>query len=229
MRLRALTLGELEALHRTRMGRDFPPEELKPFAAMQTLYEAGAYHPMGAWEGEDMVGYALLWESPGTGYLLLDYLGVEASRRNAGLGGEILRLLQGSFRDRKGILVESEAPEGDGRDVLRQRRMGFYRRNGFAFLPYTCVLFGVHYAVALCPPAEAGGEEAVMEAHRQVYRAQLAPWAYEKFVEIPRDPQRAAAPLSWPKRRRGRARCCGCRTGEKDGASGRAGRSSPCS
>ena len=170
MRLRALTLGELETLHRTRMGQDFPPEELKPFAAMQTLYEAGAYHPMGAWEGEDMVGYALLWESPGTGYLLLDYLGVEA-------------LLQGAFRDRKGILVESEAPEGDGRDALRQRRMGFYRRNGFAFLPYTCVLFGVHYAVALCPPAEAGGVEAVMEAHRQVYRAQLAPWAYEKFVD----------------------------------------------
>ena len=135
MRLRALTLGELETLHRTRMGQDFPPEELKPFAAMQTLYEAGAYHPMGAWEGEDMVGYALLWESPGTGYLLLDYLGVEASRRNAGLGGEILRLLQGAFRDRKGILVESEAPDGDGRDVLRQRRMGFYRRNGFAFRP----------------------------------------------------------------------------------------------
>lgn len=198
MRLRALTLGELETLHRTRMGQDFPPEELKPFAAMQTLYEAGAYHPMGAWEGEDMVGYALLWESPGTGYLLLDYLGVEASRRNAGLGGEILRLLQGAFRDRKGILVESEAPEGDGRDALRQRRMGFYRRNGFAFLSYTCVLFGVHYAVALCPPAEAGGVEAVMEAHRQVYRAQLAPWAYEKFVEIPRDPQRTAAPAeSW--------------------------------
>lgn len=156
MRLRALTLGELEALHRTRMGQDFPPEELKPFAAMQTLYEAGAYHPMGAWEGEDMVGYALLWESPGTGYLLLDYLGVEASRRNAGLGGEILRLLQGAFRDRKGILVESEAPEGDDRDALRQRRMGFYRRNGFAFLPYTCVLFGVHYAVALCPPGRGG-------------------------------------------------------------------------
>lgn len=198
MRLRALTLGELETLHRTRMGQDFPPEELKPFAAMQTLYEAGAYHPMGAWEGEDMVGYALLWESPGTGYLLLDYLGVEASRRNAGLGGEILRLLQGAFRDRKGILVESEAPEGDDRDALRQRRMGFYRRNGFAFLPYTCVLFGVHYAVALCPPAEAGGEETVMEAHREVYRAQLAPWAYEKFVEIPRDPQRTAAPAeSW--------------------------------
>ena len=94
--------------------------------------------------------------------------------------------------------MESEAPEGDDRDALRQRRMGFYRRNGFAFLPYTCVLFGVHYAVALCPPAEAGGEAAVMEAHREVYRAQLAPWAYEKFVEIPRDPQRAAAPAeSW--------------------------------
>lgn len=198
MRLRALTLGELETLHRTRMGQDFPPEELKPFAAMQTLYEAGAYHPMGAWEGEDMVGYALLWESPGTGYLLLDYLGVEASRRNAGLGGEILRLLQGAFRDRKGILVESEAPEGGPEDALRRRRLGFYQRNGFRPLSYDCLLFGVHYRTFLLSPNGKGTEAAAMEAHRGVYRSQLAPWAYEKFVEIPRDPTRPAAPAaSW--------------------------------
>ena len=64
MTLRELTLPELKQLHETELREAFPPQELKPFAAMKTLYEAGVYHPVGAWEGEMLVGYAILWESP---------------------------------------------------------------------------------------------------------------------------------------------------------------------
>lgn len=64
MTLRDLTLQELHHLHRHELREAFPPEELKPFAAMKKLYRAGVYHPVGAWEGETLVGYALLWEAP---------------------------------------------------------------------------------------------------------------------------------------------------------------------
>lgn len=64
MTLREMRLPELKRLHETELREAFPPQELKPFAAMQTLYEAGVYHPVGAWEGERLVGYAILWESP---------------------------------------------------------------------------------------------------------------------------------------------------------------------
>ena len=130
--------------------------------------------------------------------MLIDYLGVTAARRNGGLGGEILRLLQEKFRDWEGILVESEAPEGGPEDALRRRRLGFYQRNGFRPLSYDCLLFGVHYRTLPPLPQREGTEAAAMEAHRGVYRSQLAPWAYEKFVEIPRDHTRPAAPAaSW--------------------------------
>ena len=143
MQLRDLTLDQLRWLHATELHEAFPAEELKPFPAMEQLFRRGAYRPVGAWEGETLVGYALLWTSPAAGYVLIDYLGVTAARRNGGLGGEILRLLQEKFRAWEGILVESEAPEGGPEDALRRRRLGFYQRNGFRPLSYDCLLFGV--------------------------------------------------------------------------------------
>ena len=60
MTLREMTLAELKALHRTELHEAFPPSELKPFAAMKTLYAKGVYHPLGAYDGEALLGYALL-------------------------------------------------------------------------------------------------------------------------------------------------------------------------
>ncbi len=196
--LRELDREELLWLHETEMQEAFPPEELKPYAAMEALCKSGAYHPMGAFQGEDLLGYALLWESPGGRYLLIDYLGVTASRRNGGLGAEILRLLKERFRDLDGILVESEAPDGGAQDALRQRRMNFYRRCGYTFLNYDCVLFGVHYAVCLCSPNGTGEEAGAMAAHQALYRQQFTPWAYDRYIQIPRDPEHPLEPPeSW--------------------------------
>lgn len=198
MKLRKLNLEELRWLHDVEMTEAFPPEELKPYAAMENLCKSGMYHPMGAYEGDDLVGYALLWESPGGKYVLIDYLGVTAARRNGGLGGKILALLKETFHDWDGIIVESEAPDGGEHDALRNRRMDFYRRNGFTFLDYDCILFGVHYGVCLCSPNGKGREEDVMQAHINLYRHQLTQWAYDRFVQIPRDPENPLQPPeSW--------------------------------
>lgn len=196
--LRELDREELLWLHETEMQEAFPPEELKPYAAMEALCESGAYHPMGAFQGDDLLGYALLWESPGGRYILIDYLGVTASRRNGGLGAEILRLLKERFRGLDGILVESEAPDGGAQDALRQRRMNFYRRCGYTFLNYDCVLFGVHYAVCLCSPNGKGEEAEAMAAHQALYRQQFTPWAYDRYIQIPWDPEHPIEmPESW--------------------------------
>ncbi len=198
MILREMRLPELEALHRTELHEAFPPEELKPFAAMEALYKNGVYHPVGAYDGRELLGYALLWDAPGTKYVLIDYLGVPAAKRNRGLGGTILRMLGEKFQDCDGIIVESEAPEGGPEDTLRRRRMEFYRRAGFVFLDYHCVLFGVHYAVCLLSPNGKGTAEGTLEAHQLLYRAQFTPEAYAKYIQIPRDPAHPLAPpKSW--------------------------------
>lgn len=198
MKLRNLNERELKQLHDTEMREAFPPEELKPYAAMKVLVERGAYQPVGAFEGDTLVGYAILWREPKNRYILIDYLGVTKALRNKGLGGQILDLLTERFSQLDGIIVESEAPEGGEKDALRRRRMDFYRRNGFTFLQYDCVLFGVHYAVCLRSPNGKGTEEAVIEAHKALYRAQFPQEVYETFIQIPRDPENPLAPPeSW--------------------------------
>lgn len=71
---------------------------------------------------------------------------------------------------------------------IRQRRMNFYRRNGYTFLRYDCMLFGVHYRVCLCSPNGKGSEEATMAAHQALYGSQFPGWAYRRFIQIPRGP-----------------------------------------
>lgn len=50
MTLRELDLEELQWLHAQELTETFPPEELKPFAAMEKLCASGLYHPVGAYD-----------------------------------------------------------------------------------------------------------------------------------------------------------------------------------
>ena len=66
------------------------------------------------------------------------------------------------------------------------------------FLGYDCTLFGVHYAVSLLSPSGKGTEEATLAAHQALYHCQFPDWAYDKFIQIPRDPEHPLAPPeSW--------------------------------
>lgn len=64
-------------------------------------------------------------------YVLLDYLGVTAARRNGGLGRAILKMLAAREAGRRTVLVEAEAERSGGPEEerpLRLRRLGFYAR-----------------------------------------------------------------------------------------------------
>ncbi len=198
MTLREMTLEQLRALHATELHEAFPPSELKPFAAMEALYRRGVYRPVGAYDEEELIGYVLLWDAPGGKYVLVDYLGVTAARRNRGLGGRILQMVGEQYSGYDGIIVESEAPEGGPADALRRRRMDFYRRAGFVFLDYDCALFGVHYAVCLNSPNGQGNGTDALAAHQALYQSQFPAWAYRKYIQIPLDPERPLMPPeSW--------------------------------
>ena len=198
MTLREMTLEELRALCELQMPMDFPPDELKTFGAMRTLCRRGVYHPVGAYDGGELLGYALLWDAPGGKYILIDYLGVPAAKRNGGLGGLIIRKLRERFAGSDGLFVEVEQLEGGPEDALRRRRMDFYRRSGFTFLDYSCVLFGVHYVVSLLSPNGKGTAEGTLAAHQALYRRHLTPKAYQEYIQIPSDQDRLLeSPKSW--------------------------------
>ena len=72
----------------------FPACECKPLEAIRALAAEGRYELLGLYDGAALLGYATLWSTPEwPDYVLLDYLGVTAARRNGGLGGAILKML----------------------------------------------------------------------------------------------------------------------------------------
>ena len=82
----------------------FPACECKPLEAIRALAAEGRYELLGLYDGAALLGYATLWSTPEwPDYVLLDYLGVTAARRNGGLGSVILEKVRASGKNGYGF------------------------------------------------------------------------------------------------------------------------------
>ena len=195
MHLTKLNASQLRRLYETELKADFPSSELKPLKAMLSLMEQRRYDALGLYEGDRLLGYALLWLEPGVPFALLDYLGTFPGERNRGLGGQLLDLLAEYYQGFRGIYGEAEAPEnGDpAGEPLRRRRLNFYLRNGFRYGGYDCALFGVHYQALIRGAADVTPEE-LLSVHQGIYRRHLPAGIYERFIQIPLLPKDPVKP-----------------------------------
>ena len=195
MNLRSLTSRQLIDLYNSEMKRAFPPDELKPLKAMEGLREQGRYDVLGLWEGEQLLGYAMMWLEPGCAFALLDYLGIMDGHRDRGLGSTLLALLKEHYAHYRAIFGEAEAPENGAPEgePLRRRRLEFYHRNGFRYGGYDCALFGVHYQTLIL-----GGEdvtpEQLLQVHQDIYRGYMPSHIYGRFIQLPLLPGQAVKP-----------------------------------
>ena len=195
MKLIELREEGLSLLYQQEMTRDFPPQELKPLKAMLELMAQGRYQALGLYEGEELLGYALVWREPGVPFVLLDYLGTLPGVRNRGLGGQLLDLLAHYYREERGIFGEAESDEGgaDADRELRRRRLGFYLRHGFRYGGYDCALFGVHYQTLIRGREDVTPEE-LLKVHRSFYQNRFPAHIYKRFVQLPLAPGEAPNP-----------------------------------
>lgn len=167
MEFRRMTAMETERWYREELCAAFAPQECKPLEDILSLERAGRYELWGLFGEEVLLGYATLWKSPGVPLVLLDYLGVTAARRSGGLGTEILSRLKAQGHP---LVLESEVPvEGDSEEenLLRQRRIDFYRRNGFCPV-YRMATCGMAWQALLYDPKGSLLED-VMRWHRELY------------------------------------------------------------
>ncbi len=183
-------MDDLRHVYREHLTPDFPTAERKPLAAMEKLHRAGRYDLWGLYDGEALAAYALLWNDPDGGFVLLDYLGVAQDRpRGQGTGTAMVRALMERYGHTEGILVEAEAADESipaEENELRLRRLAFYRRAGFRDLGYVAKIFGVRYAMFLSGERS---EEEAMEAHQRLYHYEMTPWLYDRFIHIPESGQ----------------------------------------
>lgn len=83
----------------------------------------------GYWRDREFCGFTLSVCSDK--YLYINFIAVSPELRSEGVGTEILRHLAGTYPD-KAMLVEVLSPaEGSHGWEQRNRRLEFYRRNGF--------------------------------------------------------------------------------------------------
>lgn len=197
MILRILTPAELAKAYKTDLKEAFPPSELKPLEVMENMRRRGVYDPLGAFsENGTILGYIFLWKHADERYILIDYLCVPASRRNGGLGGELLAAARAHYPAETVFIGESEAPVGEpARDEMIQRRLAFYKRCGAAVLGYDCALFGVHYkTICWAPPMP--DESEILRKHQEIYLDQFGRERYDRFIQLPLRPGEAPRPLT---------------------------------
>lgn len=164
---RQMTEEEIRRWYDSEFSEAFAENERKPLADILNLIGDGRYELWGFFEGQRLLGYAGLWKRRGIPLVLLDYLGVTAALRNGGIGAHLLSLLKGQGHP---IVTEAELPvagDDEAENILRLRRIGFYRRNGFA-PAYEMATCGMRWQALL-----AGAEELelqdVMTWHRDLY------------------------------------------------------------
>ena len=91
LELLTMTEAEIHLLYANALSRDFPPSELKSLSAILTMYHKGLYDVLGAYQNNQLVGYALLYCPHDDQFVLLDYMAVEPAFRNQGIGTMLLQ------------------------------------------------------------------------------------------------------------------------------------------
>lgn len=179
MEIKQLDPEQVKQLYDTKMKRDFPPSELRPYSSISTLTEQGNYLFFGFLDGEEIAAYAAFAVAGGAA--LLDYYAVDETRRGQGVGGKFLAALReasGSF-GAPYLLIEVESVESAQTPAQveeRERRIRFYGHCGCRGTNTYSHLFGVEYRLLYLPLTEAGPtDEEVKAALEQVYRLIVPP------------------------------------------------------
>ena len=150
--LKQLDIRQAHEIYREHIVKDFPPDEVKPFEAIRSMYQRGCYEIYGAYTQEELAAYAFFVtaEYEGKPVALLDYFAVPDGRRGKGLGTAVLRELSPDRLRREAILIENEKIEGvsgNGQKQIRKRRIEFYVRCGAVRTGVYSRLYGVDYEI----------------------------------------------------------------------------------
>lgn len=179
MQIRLLGKELAREVYEKHMKTDFPPDELKPFSAIEAMLEAGIYEPLGFFEGADgneLTAYAWQTVLPQCHSVLIDYFAVEPRRRGGGTGTKALALLADYYAPRKqALLIECEHPAEAPDAAAARRRIGFYLRAGARATAMESRVYGVRYQIfALpCTPNSTAQDTALNADLKEIYRVMV--------------------------------------------------------
>lgn len=125
--LELLSKNEFEEVFKI-MEESFPIDERREKSGQEKILSDSYYRLYGYKRETHIAAFFAVWEFPE--FSFIEHFAVEKSSRNLGIGAKLLQELLGMIK--KPVVLEVELPV----EELAERRIGFYKRNGFQLNDY---------------------------------------------------------------------------------------------
>jgi len=200
--IKELSDSELLEMYEKYINEHFPADEVKPVETIERMLAEDFYYGLGLYDASEdfeeemekdwleklpLMGYAFFVKDTKENMLLLDYFAVLEEYRNSGWGSIFLDKMRDIAEDYKGILLETEDidfSKDEEERSLRERRDGFYTRNGVVKTDVKSKLFGVNFAIWFYPVKEELSSSDCKKSLINIYRTIVPEPMYEKYVDI---------------------------------------------
>lgn len=113
------------------MQKQFPPEELKTFEALNLLLNGKYYKFAIYYDNDEAVGYVFYLENE---YIWIDYVAVFEKFHSKGYGSKILEALFKKYSNLRGCFFEVEPEDCERLQTIK--RMNFYKKLGCEILDF---------------------------------------------------------------------------------------------
>ena len=187
MIIKNLTQEQVKTIYNNHMVNDFPASELKPLSMILKGMEKKIFECLGYVDEEsgEILAYAVFVKN-GNDYLF-DYLAVISDSRNSGIGSSFLKQIAEHYKHADSVIGEVEDPvfaKDDKEKNLQERRIGFYKRNGYIDTNVRVKLFGVDFKVFEMNLGRKHSEEEIKQLHKSHYKKILPIFLYWRSVKI---------------------------------------------
>ena len=108
------------------MDQSFPRDEIRPHEGQKKLLDIPEYQLFVAEDEGEVIAFLATWDFDE--FVFLEHFAVDTSKRNAGVGSQLLQEVIQHFG--KMACLEVELPDCE----ISVRRIHFYERNGFKYL-----------------------------------------------------------------------------------------------
>ena len=187
MIIKNLTQDQVKTIYNNHMVNDFPASELKPLSMILKGMEKKIFECLGQVDEEsgEILAYAVFVKN-GNDYLF-DYLAVISDSRNSGIGSSFLKQIAEHYKQADSVIGEVEDPvfaKDDEEKNLQERRIGFYKRNGYIDTNVRVKLFGVDFKVFEMNLGRKHSEEEIKQLYKSHYKKILPIFLYWRSVKI---------------------------------------------
>lgn len=188
MNIKEMNKEQLDNLYEEHLVFDFPKEELKSLAMLQSYMDKGQYTVYGMYEEDELLAYAMFVHLEGHNISLLDYFACNRNKRSCGYGTKMLGMLQ-KAADVDGFIIEVESVRTAANEeevALRERRIAFYERNGLRRTNIRTCVYGVEFEILYLPIGLNIDDGLLYEQIEKIYIQMFTKENFDKHITMER-------------------------------------------